>query len=82
METVKSKEELTKLRRRRARLLKLLGALVEARLDQASKEYRDATEAIEDANKAIAKAIQKLEKVAAVLKRLGQALDLVAKLVA
>lgn len=80
MEAAKSEKDLKSLRRHRARLLKLIGILVDERLDQASQEYRAATEAIEAANVTIAQAIKRLEKVAEVIKRLGQALDLVAKL--
>jgi hypothetical protein len=81
MEAVESESEMKRLRQRRARLLKLIGALVDENLEKASQEYRDATEAVEAANVAIGRAIRRLDTVAAAIKALGQALDLVATLV-
>jgi hypothetical protein len=80
MEAVRSDDELRELDRERARLLKLIGQLVDESLDQASQEYEAATSALGTANLKIRRAIEDLEMVAEAIKKLGQALDLVAKL--
>lgn len=81
METVKSEDELRELDQKRAQLLRLIGRLVDVNLKQASQGYRAATRGVEAANRKITQAIEDLKMVAEAINKLGQALDLVAKLV-
>src|ERR1041384_421593 len=75
-------QQIEDLDRQRARLLQQIGTLVDRHLDSASREYREATQALRGASDEITAALQRLERVAQAITVLAQALDAVAKLAA
>jgi DNA repair ATPase RecN len=75
-------QQIEDLDRQRARLLQQIGTLVDRHLNSASREYREATQALQGASDEIKAALQRLERVAQAITVLAQALDAVAKLAA
>jgi hypothetical protein len=75
-----TREELDQVDQQRARLLHLIGTLIDRNLDSGTQEYLAATRGLQDASVQIRLAIRRMEKVAEAITALGQALDLVARL--
>jgi hypothetical protein len=75
-------EDLPALQDKRAALIAQIERLVDANLDQGTEEYKAATAALQAASDSIRAAIARLEKVADAIVKLGQALEIIAKLAA
>lgn len=73
------KRELSRLRKR---ISQEAGALIEANLDAASREYREAAAGLKNASAVIKRAIRGLESVKKAIETTAGAVDLAARLVA
>ena len=73
-------EDLENLKKTRAELLDRIGTLVDANLDSASREYREATNGLNGASAAIQRAIAGIESVAKAVAAIAKVLELIAKL--
>jgi chromosome segregation ATPase len=65
----------------RSALLKKIGALVDANLDAATEEYKEATAAVEEASEKVRNAIQGLESVVKAIEAVSKVVDAVTTLV-
>ncbi len=79
--TTHNQDRLNELKKLRKKLLTVIGSLVEANLRKASQEYKAAMEGLDNASQKIEEALKGMESVAETIKAIGEALDLVARLV-
>jgi len=77
----RDQDRVTELLSLRAQMIRQLSDLVDARLDAASAEYRNATVGLYEANEAIREARQGLSTLAQVISMVSRAVDLVGVLI-
>lgn len=77
-----SNQQMTKLLDEQSRLAAQIQVLIDKIWDEATTQYKNALDALKAANEMAEQAKEDLDKIASYIRKVGRALDVVAKLVA